>query len=304
MRGPGSARREGGARRRSRPPSRASRPRAPGSSRASSSEGRAGLSRRRSRLLSSSDWRVSGSAEQIASADSYVHPPAQTDEGAKELLFVSSSRSYDHSIVARSVCWRGSASRPALSRSSLWASRSRSCSGVKTTVRAAASSSASGRLSRRAQSSMTAGENCAMESSASARVTKSVDAVVVVERGNRVHVLALELETLATRDQDRRASTSRRRAISLATAGRRCSALSSRSSARLPSSRSATLSASSRPGCSSTRSACGERGGEQMRRRGAERASPTRRRRGRPRTLRPPPEWRVASFRYRPGRSA
>ena len=43
-----------------------------------------------------------------------------------------SSRSYDHSIVARSVCWRGSASRPPLSRSSRCASRSRICAGERT----------------------------------------------------------------------------------------------------------------------------------------------------------------------------
>ena len=65
----------------------------------------------------------------------------------------ASSRSWLHSIVARSVCWRGSASRPPLSRSSRCESRSRICAGESTLVRAAASSIASGRSSSRRQSS-------------------------------------------------------------------------------------------------------------------------------------------------------
>ena len=74
----------------------------------------------------------------------------------------SSSRSWLHSIVARSVCWRGSASRPPLSRSSRCERRSRIWAGERTLVRAAASSSASGRSSRRRQSSaiVSSGSSC------------------------------------------------------------------------------------------------------------------------------------------------
>ena len=63
-----------------------------------------------------------------------------------------SSRSYDHAIVARRVACRSSTSRAPLSRSRLAPSRSRSASGERSFVRAAASSSASGSLSSRAQS--------------------------------------------------------------------------------------------------------------------------------------------------------
>ena len=80
---------------------------------------------------------------------------AKTASRANSRCSSSSSRSYDHSIVARSVCWRGSASRPPLSRSSRSDSRSRICAGESTLVRAAASSSASGRLSSARQSSAT-----------------------------------------------------------------------------------------------------------------------------------------------------
>ena len=63
------------------------------------------------------------------------------------------SRPCDHSIVARNVCWRGSGSRPPLSKSSRCAIRSMICSGVSTLVRAAANSTASGMSSRRRHSS-------------------------------------------------------------------------------------------------------------------------------------------------------
>ena len=184
----------------------------------------------------------------------------------RALLSVSSSRSYDHSIVARSVCWRGSASRPALSRSSRWDRRSRSCSGEKTTVRAAASSSASGRLSSRAQSSATAGELSHPGVERPRPGQEELDAVVVRQRGHRVHVLALELQALAARDEERRpCDVAKPRDLLVRSAGRRCSALSRSSSARLPARRSARLSASSRPGCSSTCERLGERRDEQVR---------------------------------------
>ena len=47
-----------------------------------------------------------------------MQPPPNTDRRANSSRSARSSRSWRHSIVARSVCWRGSASRPPLSRSS------------------------------------------------------------------------------------------------------------------------------------------------------------------------------------------
>ena len=86
------------------------------------------------------------------------------------------SSSYDHSIVARSVRCRASASRPPLRRSRRPPSRSSSCSVVRTDVRAAASSIASGRSSRRAQSSSTCSSGRKRGELASARVTNSARA--------------------------------------------------------------------------------------------------------------------------------
>ena len=72
---------------------------------------------------------------------------------AKSCCSSGVSSSYDHSMVARSVRCRGSASRPPLNRSSRSPSRSSSWAGVSSPVRAAASSIASGRSSSRAHSS-------------------------------------------------------------------------------------------------------------------------------------------------------
>ena len=68
---------------------------------------------------------------------------------AKSCCSSGVSRSYDHSMAALSVRCLGSASRPPLNRSSRCPSRSSSWAGVNDLVRAAASSSASGRLSSR-----------------------------------------------------------------------------------------------------------------------------------------------------------
>ena len=69
----------------------------------------------------------------------------------------SASSSYDHSIVARSVRWRSGASRaPPVNSGSRCSSRSRIWAGESAFTRAAASSSASGRSSRRRQISATA----------------------------------------------------------------------------------------------------------------------------------------------------
>ena len=104
-------------------------------------------------------------------------------------------------MVARSVCWRGSASRSPLSRSRRCESRSSSCSAEKTAVRAAASSIASGSSSSRAQSSSHGrrrGEgriDCARASEEERR------SVVLGERRHRPGLLAADAQTLAARDQ-------------------------------------------------------------------------------------------------------
>ena len=61
------------------------------------------LSKRRSRLLSRSDSSSSMSAPQTRSADSGVQPPRKTDSAASSRCSSCVRRSYDHSIVARSV---------------------------------------------------------------------------------------------------------------------------------------------------------------------------------------------------------
>ena len=148
-------------------------------------------------------------------------------ERTKEPLLLGSSRSYDHSIVARSVCCRGSASRPAFSRSRRSDSRSTSCSGEKTTVRAAASSSASGRLSSRRQSSVTASDSSAGESSDRARARNSS----TPSSGSRLGTeytcspWSWSRSRLVTRSVG--PAMSRSSATSDATSGMRCSALSS-----------------------------------------------------------------------------
>ena len=133
-------------------------------------------------------------------------------------------------------------------------------------MRAAASSSARGRLSRRAQSSSTASDLRASGSSARARVRNSAtpSSSASVGTAYTCSPWSWSRSRLVTRIFG--PGTSRRRAISLATSGSRCSALSRRSNARMPSSRSATLSASSRPGCCSTWSGCAS---EEVSRRGS-----------------------------------
>ena len=117
--------------------------------------------------------------------------------GRRAACSSSVSRSCDHSIVARRVCWRGSASRPPLSRSSRWPSRSRICAGVRTRVRAAASSTASGRSSSRRQSS-------AIVSSGSSRdaLAEELDRLRLGERRHRVLDLAADPQQLPARDQE------------------------------------------------------------------------------------------------------
>ena len=79
-------------------------------------------------------------------------------EASEEGLGVGGEEVVDQAMVARRVCWRGGRSRgPAVSRSRARSRRSRIASGVRTLTRAAASSSARGRPSRRRQISATAG---------------------------------------------------------------------------------------------------------------------------------------------------
>ena len=108
----------------------------------------------RRRLFSTSDWSVSRSASVTSSAASSVQPPAKTDSERNSRFSSAERRSYDQSIVARRVCWRGSASRPPLSRSRRDESRSRISAGRRAWTRAAASSTASGMLSSRPQNSV------------------------------------------------------------------------------------------------------------------------------------------------------
>ena len=104
---------------------------------------------------------------------------AEDGEAGEELSArLSVSSSCDHSIVARRVCWRGSASRPPLSRSSRWPSRSRICAGVRTRVRAAASSTASGMSSSRRQSSAIVSSGSSRE-----RVAEELDRLRLGQRG-------------------------------------------------------------------------------------------------------------------------
>ena len=133
-------------------------------------------SQRRIRLLSASDSSTSRSASQTPSAASSVQPPRKTERAVSSRCSSGVSSSYDHSIVARSVRCRASASRPPLRRSRRPPSRSSSCSVVRTDVRAAASSIASGRSSRRAQSSSTCSSGRKRGELASARVTNSARA--------------------------------------------------------------------------------------------------------------------------------
>ena len=93
-----------------------------------------------------------GSRPTTSSAASRVQPPRKTASRAKSDFSSSVSRSYDHSIVARSVRCRSGASRaPPVKSGSRCSSRSRIWAGESAFTRAAASSSASGRSSRRRQ---------------------------------------------------------------------------------------------------------------------------------------------------------
>ena len=89
---------------------RAARARTRGSSRTSRTARRCGGRGSSRRGI----WSVSRSASATRSAASSVQPPAKTARRANSRCSSGVSRSCDHSIVERSVRWRGSASRPPL----------------------------------------------------------------------------------------------------------------------------------------------------------------------------------------------
>ena len=136
---------------------------------------------------------------------------AEHAEPREELLLVgSSSRSYDHAIVARSVECRSSASRVPLSASSRSPSRSRSASGASSFVRAAASSIASGSRSSRSQSSATAAVPVDVRPHGSGAFAEELHRVVVNERRKVELRLALNTQRLAARrDEPQRGSGGR-----------------------------------------------------------------------------------------------
>jgi hypothetical protein len=68
----------------------------------------------RTRLLSTREWRTSRSAPATSSAASSEHPRLNTASRRKSACSSGESRSWLHSIVARSVCWRASAFAAAL----------------------------------------------------------------------------------------------------------------------------------------------------------------------------------------------
>ena len=70
-------------------------------------------------------------------------------------------------------------------------------------MRAAASSSASGRLSRRLQSSPIASERLDPGGERARPHEEELDAIVVCKRRNRIDVLTLELEPFSARNEDR-----------------------------------------------------------------------------------------------------
>ena len=138
-----------------------------------------------------------GRRRATSSAASSVQPPAKTERRANELLLSGGEQ-----VVApldrrpqRPLAGIGVAA--ALEEVEALESRSRIWAGESAFVRAAASSTASGSESRRAQSSAisSVGSSCA-------RSQKSVDRLGLGERRNRVLDLALHAQELAARDEE------------------------------------------------------------------------------------------------------
>ena len=158
-------------------------------------------------------------------------------------------------MVARRVCWRGSASRSPWSRSSRCDSRSSSCSAEKTAVRAAASSIASGSSSRRAQSSSTDGVVVKVGSTARARARKS-SAPSCSERGGTGQVCSPPMRRRSRLVTSRHEPfVARSAATRSAAGGSRCSTLSRSTSSDFPERWATSVSSSGVPGSSLTASA-------------------------------------------------
>ena len=168
---------------------------------------------------------MSRSALATCSAASSVQPPLKTASRAKRACSRSSSRSWLQAIVARSVCWRGSASRPPLSRSRRCDSRSRICAGDRTLVRAAASSS---------------GERQVVQPPAELRDrlvrlepragAEELDRLGLCQRRDRVLDLAVDAQQLAARDEQLQVRAGSSNSPSSGAASTTCSKLSSSSS--------------------------------------------------------------------------
>ncbi len=116
------------------------------------------------RLLSTRDATPSNTSRSrsapaldTASAASSVNPPTKTASRRNSFCSSPVSSSWLQSMARRSVCWRSGRSRaPPVNNRSRLSKRPRIAAGVRTFTRAAASSMASGRPSRRAQISTTA----------------------------------------------------------------------------------------------------------------------------------------------------
>ena len=141
---------------------------------------------------------------QTSSAASSVKPPANTDSRRKSTRSSPVSRSWLHSIVARSVCWRVRAVRlPAASTSRLSPRRAAIWSSDSAATRAAASSMASGMPSRRRQiSSMVASSSpFAAEAAGRRRRARRTAGSASASDGHAPGDLALAVQRLAAGGQ-------------------------------------------------------------------------------------------------------
>ena len=125
-------------------------------------------------------------------------PPAKTERRRNSCRSCSERRSYDHSIVARSVCWRGSASRPPRSRSR------RCAEPLEDLRRAERPRAGGGELDRQGQAVEAAAELGdlvrRLELGTSA---EEIDGLGLGERRHRVLDLPLHAQELARGDEQR-----------------------------------------------------------------------------------------------------
>ena len=176
----------------------AARPQTRGSSRASST-GRRCVGGGSCRPASRSRR---GRRRRSASAASSVQPPAKTARRAKRSCSAGVSRSWLQAIVARSVRCRSGADRePPASSGSRCSSRSSSTGSESAFTRAAASSIASGRQSRRRQISATSPFAAKSELTASGPLHEELDRLPLPQRIDGDLPLAVEVQRLAARDE-------------------------------------------------------------------------------------------------------